>query len=113
MLARLLSRLGLTELLELRRRLARCSDGSEGFKPLERANKLRISVSETTPVNRPERWAPGRAAAGTADENPGLGSGDCGTDVVPEAWGIRTVGVMPPVPVAPPPPTATLKTRGA
>ena len=98
-----LSKLGRTELLELRLRLARCSDGSDGFKPLDLANKLRTSVKETTPVSRPDRLAPGSAAAGTDAENPGLARGDCGTEVVLEFWGIRIVGVMLPVPAAPPP----------
>lgn len=65
MLAREPSMLGRTELLELLRRLARCSPGSEGFMPDDLAKRLRISVRETTPVRRPERLAPGRAEAGT------------------------------------------------
>ncbi len=106
-LARLLSRLGRTELLELLLLLALCSDGSDGFKPVDLAKRFRTSVRETTPVKRPERCAPGSAAAGTEDAKPGLGSGDCGTEFVPDVGGMRTVGVMPPVPVAPPMPVAT------
>jgi len=85
------SKLGLTELLELLLRRARCSDGSEGLSPLDRANRFRMSVNDTTPVSRPDRLAPGIAAAeteGTAlNPWPCVGSmGDCGVDstVVPE-----------------------------
>jgi hypothetical protein len=60
------SRLGLMELLELRRRRARCSFGLEGFRPDCRAKRLRISVKDMTPVNRPDIRAPGRADAETA-----------------------------------------------
>lgn len=78
------SRLGRTELLELRRRRARCSPGSVGCRPLDRANTFKMSVRETTPVSLPERCAPGSAAAGTEDdgEKMGLesGSGDGGAE---------------------------------
>ncbi|KAK5625486.1 hypothetical protein RRF57_001202 [Xylaria bambusicola] len=65
MLARDESRDGRIELLELRRLLARCSLGSVGLRPVDLANKLRMSVSVTTPVRRPERWEPGNADPGT------------------------------------------------
>lgn len=65
MLARDPSMLGRTELLELLRRLARCSPGSDGFRPDDLAKRLRMSVRDTTPLKRPERLAPGRAEAGT------------------------------------------------
>jgi len=55
MLARDESIDGRTELLELRRLLARCSLGSDGLRPVDLANKLRMSVNVTTPVKRPER----------------------------------------------------------
>jgi len=83
------SKLGRTELLLLRRRRARCSPGSAGWRPEDLANRLRISVSDTTPVRRPDRCAPGRAAAGTA-ALAGMGKGDCGPDPVLDA-GISTV----------------------
>lgn len=71
------SRLGRIELLELRRLLALCSPGSAGFRPLDRANRFKISVSEITPVSFPDRCAPGSAAAGTEDdgEKTAVGSG--------------------------------------
>lgn len=71
--------LGLTELLELRRRRRRSSDGSNGFRPDCLANKLSMSVSDTTPVRRPEICAPGRAAAET-DGNDGAREGDAGPE---------------------------------
>lgn len=57
-----------------------------------------MSVSETTPVSRPDRCAPGRAEAGT-DVNPGTllplppgtGIGECGPAVAAVAVGVRTV----------------------
>lgn len=48
------SKLGLTELLELRLLLARCSLGSVGFRPDCLANRFKTSVREMTPVNFPE-----------------------------------------------------------
>ncbi|KAH6603378.1 hypothetical protein Trco_008153 [Trichoderma cornu-damae] len=60
------STLGRTELLELRRRRTLCSHGSEGCSPVDLANMLRISVSETTPINLPDKRAPAIEAAGTA-----------------------------------------------
>lgn len=62
------SRLGRIELLELRLLRARCSPGSDGCKPLDRANRFKISVSEMTPVSFPDKCAPAIAAAGTAFE---------------------------------------------
>lgn len=89
-LAREESILGRTELLELLLRLALCSLGSEGRKPVDLANMLRISVSEITPVKRPERCAPGSAEAGTEWViGGGKGSGDCGAEPGP---GTITVG---------------------
>lgn len=66
------STLGRTELLELRRRRTLCSHGSEGCNPVDLANMLRISVSETTPISLPDKRAPaivgaGTVTAGTAD----------------------------------------------
>lgn len=59
------STLGRTELLELRRRRALCSDGSEGCNPVDLAKMLRMSVSETTPMSFPDKRAPAIAGAGT------------------------------------------------
>lgn len=50
--------------LELLRRRLRLSFGSAGLRPLARAYRFRISVSETTPTRRPERRAPGSEEAG-------------------------------------------------
>lgn len=48
------------------------------------ANRFRISVSEMTPVRRPERWAPGIAAAGTEAEgemtDADAGTGEAGSE---------------------------------
>lgn len=85
------SRFGLTELLELRLRRARCSEGSAGWRPLDFANRFRMSVSDTTPERRPDICDPGSAALGTADML-WPGRGDCGPDDVVDA-GMRTVGV--------------------
>ena len=75
------SMLGRTELLELLRRLARCSPGSCGCRPVNLANTLRMSVSEMTPLSLPEMLAPASADAGMGDrgmdETVG-GSGDVG-----------------------------------
>lgn len=81
------SRLGRIELLELRLLRARCSPGSVGRKPLDRANKFRISVNEMTPVSFPDRWAPAMAAAGTAFEGVGKTGVDKGSGLGgAEAW---------------------------
>lgn len=90
-LARDESRLGRTELLELRRRRARCSPGSEGFSPVDRANMLSTSVREMTPLSLPERRAPAMAEAGTAEVGTGDdgapdGAGGGGTELV-KPWG--------------------------
>lgn len=82
------SKLGLTELLLLLLLLARCSLGSDGRRPLFLANKLRISVSDTTPVNRPDNLAPGNAAAGTE-----AGSGLCGPVEMAVPDGTTTLGL--------------------
>lgn len=82
--------LGLIEELELRRRRDRLSLGLKGLRPDWRAKRLRISVNEMTPVNRPEIRAPGRADAETAgkiapsagDTGPEPGSGDRGGCVI-------------------------------
>ena len=55
-------------LLELRRRLRRRSRGSAGRRPEARASRFSTSVRLTTPDRRPDRPAPGRAAADTAGE---------------------------------------------
>jgi len=39
------------------------SFGSCGLNPLALANRLRMSVSETTPISRPDMLDPGTAAA--------------------------------------------------
>lgn len=87
------SMLGLTELLELRRLRSRESLGRRGLRPDWRANRLRTSVNEMTPVRRPESRAPGFEAADTAGnefENDGDGGvgpiGDKG-----KAWEIAGV----------------------
>lgn len=70
------SKLGRTELLELRLLRALCSPGSVGFRPDDLAKRFRMSVSDITPVRRPDRCAPGIAAAGTEeDEKMGVESG--------------------------------------
>lgn len=73
MLALVKSMLGRMELLELRRRLARCSLGSPGFKPVVLAKILSTSVKEMTPVSFPERHEPASAEAGTAVTGAGDG----------------------------------------
>jgi hypothetical protein len=65
MLERETSKDGRIELLELLRLRARCSLGSEGFKPDALANRFRMSVNVTTPVRRPEMLAPDTVGAGT------------------------------------------------
>lgn len=72
------------ELLELLRRLARCSLGLDGFSPDCLANRLRISVNEMTPVNRPEIRAPGSADAETAGKD-GARDGEAGVEPFPGA----------------------------
>lgn len=74
------------ELLELRLRRALCSPGSEGFRPDDRANKFKMSVSEMTPVNLPDKCAPGKAAAGTEDEGEKMGVGSGRGDGGAEDW---------------------------
>jgi len=69
--------LGLMELLELLRLLARDSLGLKGLRPDVRANRLRTSDKEITPIKRPDMRAPGRAAAETAGNE-----GDAGTDPI-------------------------------
>jgi hypothetical protein len=73
------SMLGLTEELELRLRRERLSLGLNGLRPDWRAKRFRISVSEITPVNRPEMRAPGRAEADTAG-NAADSAGETGPD---------------------------------
>jgi hypothetical protein len=84
--------------LLLRRRRARMSAGSLGRRPVVFAKRLRISVSETTPIRRPDKCAPGRADAGTEVNPgtfpplpPGTGMGECGPTAVDVAEGMRTV----------------------
>ncbi len=90
-LALALSRLGRTEELELRRLLARCSDGSDGRSPLDLANKFRMSVMDTTPVRQPDRRAPGRPLGRTAVEKVWFGSGDGGAGALAAGGGMITV----------------------
>jgi hypothetical protein len=98
-LARALSMLGRTEALELRLLRARCSEGSEGRRPLDLANRFSMSVMDTTPVRRPESRAPGMPPGTPAKFWPG--SGDCGVEELLNG-GMMTVGggevVPPPVP---------------
>lgn len=82
MLGRPESRLGRTELLELLRLLARCSLGSDGFRPDDLANRLRMSVSDTTPDSRPDRCAPGSAEE-AMEPNVAPGVGECGAEFDP------------------------------
>lgn len=60
---RLLSMLRRMLELLLRLRARRASSGSCGLSPLARANRLRMSVRLMTPLNLPERLAPGIADA--------------------------------------------------
>ena len=79
------SKLPRTIELLLERRLRRLiSLGSDGWRPLARANRFRTSVSDTTPERRPDMCAPGRATAETEGEaaigeNEGVA---CGEDEV-------------------------------
>lgn len=66
--------LGLTELLELLLRRARCSPGSVGCSPVDLAKMFSTSVNEITPLSRPEMRAPAMAEAGTL----ACATGDCG-----------------------------------
>ena len=86
--------MGRTEALELRLLLARCSLGSNGLRPLDFANKFRISVNDTTPVSRPESPAPGSAEAGTEENGPWV-DGDWGVDVVMAPGGGTTTVAEP------------------
>lgn len=90
-LAREESKLGLTELLELRLLLARCSPGSDGFSPVDLANILRTSVRETTPESLPERRAPAIADAGTAAAVTGDGGATLVAALVKPCGAIRGV----------------------
>lgn len=92
MLCLALSRLGRTELLELRLLLARCASGSAGCRPEDLAKRFRMSVRDTTPVKRPDTWAPGIAAAGGDEKLWLVARGECGADSPPEV-GTSTVGV--------------------
>lgn len=69
-----MSKLGRIELDELRRRLARCSLGSPGRRPVVLANMFRTSVKDMTPVSLPDSREPAKAEAGTA----AAGAGDDG-----------------------------------
>lgn len=77
----------LIELDELLRLCLRASFGSTGVSPALRANRLRTSVSETTPTKRPLRCAPGIEPAlivggperGNADGGLGLAKDGGGT----------------------------------
>lgn len=86
--------MGRIEELELRLLLARCSLGSNGLRPLDFANRFRISVNDTTPVNRPDSPAPGSAEAGT-DVNGPCVDGDWGVDVVMAPGGGTTTVADP------------------
>jgi len=63
--------------------------GLNGLRPDWRAKRFRISVRDTTPVNRPEIRAPGRAEAETG--NAPLIEGDAGFD---PGGGTRTAWVI-------------------
>lgn len=75
--------LGRTELLELRRLRALDSFGLRGLRPDWRAKRFKMSVSEITPVKRPDIRAPGKAAAETAGKTPPR-DGDAGVEVAGE-----------------------------
>lgn len=75
------SMLGLIELLELRRRRSRESVGLNGFKPDCLAKRLSTSVSDITPVSRPDNLVPGRAAADTAGKEV-ENDGDAGVELL-------------------------------
>lgn len=85
--------LGRNELLELRRRRAsRWSFGLEGLRPDWRAKRFKTSVRETTPVRRPDRRAPGMAAAEIADVGRlEVNDGDGGAE---EAFGTITAEAL-------------------
>lgn len=85
--------LGRMEELELRLRRDRLSLGLNGLRPDWRAKRLRMSVSEMTPVNLPEIRAPGKAEAETAGNVPDK-AGDTGPEpgaVEGKAWVIDGV----------------------
>jgi hypothetical protein len=71
--------LGRMEELELRLRRDRLSFGLNGLRPDWRAKRLRMSVSEMTPVSLPEIRAPGKAEAETAGNVPDK-AGDTGPE---------------------------------
>lgn len=73
------SKLGRTELLELRRLRDLWSLGLRGLRPDWRAKRLRTSVREITPVKRPDIRAPGNDAAETAGKTP-ASEGDAGVE---------------------------------
>ena len=84
------------DVLLLRRRRARISAGSLALSPDVTANRFKTSVSETTPVSRPDKWAPGIAAAGTdTDTGERVGEEPEGVSIDPCAGpaeeGVRTV----------------------
>lgn len=68
----------LTLELLLRRRRLRLSAGSAGLRPLARACRFNMSVRLTTPTNRPDSRAPGKADTGIDGTIPVVGA--CGTD---------------------------------
>lgn len=70
------SKLGLTELLELRRLLARWLSGLSGLSPDCLAKRFKISVRLITPVSRPEVRCPGIEAADTAGKAPDIDGDD-------------------------------------
>lgn len=101
MLALALSRLGRTDELELRRLLARCSDGSDGRRPLDLAKRFKMSVMDTTPVSRPDSRAPGSPLGMTVVVKVWLGSGEGGAGALAGDGGMTTLpdGVGPSTPV--------------
>lgn len=79
----------LIELDELLRLCLRASFGSTGVSPALRANRLRISVSETTPTKRPLRCAPGIEPA-LIVSGPERGNVDGGLRLAKDSGGTAT-----------------------
>lgn len=78
----------LIELEELLRLCLRASLGSTGVNPALRANRLRISVSDTTPTKRPLRCAPGIEPAPIV--GPERGNADGGLGLAKDGGGMVT-----------------------
>lgn len=87
----------LIELDELLRLCLLASFGSTGVSPALLAKRLRISVSDTTPISRPLRFAPGIEPV-LMEAGPERGNDEVGLELVKDgggtaiAWGIVGVG---------------------